>query len=107
MRNGELKIDAADIFDWDRLCEMAAYMELREVRTFMDAVRMFAYTFTSTHRVDDQNTLLADWIRNATHLQSRETAEEVLAALAEQAHGDLELLREFAKQNGVRLKRNS
>src|SRR5579859_899334 len=104
---GEPKIDAADIFDWDRLCEMAAYMELNEVRTFMDAVRMFAYAFTSTARVDDQNTLLADWIRNATHLQSRETAEAVLAALAEQAYGDLDLLRDFAKQNGVRLRRNS
>lgn len=104
---GDPKIDAADIFDWDRLCQMAAYMELHEVRTFTDALRMFAYAFTSTPRVGDQNAQLADWIRNATHLQSRETAEEVLAALAEQLHGDLGLLREFAKQNGVRLKRNS
>lgn len=103
----EPKIDAADIFDWDYLCQIAAYAELYEVRTFIDAVRLFAYAFTSTGRADDQNALLADWIRNATHLQSRETAEAVLAALAGQAHGDLDLLREFAKQNGVRLKRSS
>lgn len=102
---GESKIDAADIFDWDYLCKIAESMETSEVKTLADAVRFFAYAFTSTGRMEEQNRLLASWILNATYLQSRKTADEILAALATEAHGDLDLLREFASQIGIKTKR--
>ena len=50
---GESRIDAADIFDWNCLSEIAEYQELHEVKTFAVAVRLFAYAFTATARVDD------------------------------------------------------
>jgi len=61
---------------------------------------------TSLANLADQDRLLAGWIQRATYLQSRDTSEEILAALADHTHGRLKLPREFAKQNGVRLKRS-
>ncbi len=98
-------INAADIFDWDHLVQIGAYLERNEIRTLEDAIKVFAYAFTSLANVADQDRLLAEWIQRATHFQSRNTSEEILAALASHAHGDLELLRKFAKQYGIRLKR--
>ena len=80
-------------------------MDLEEVQTLADAVRLFAYHFTSASKIQDQNAILADWLRRATHLQSAETSEEVLACLAAHTKGDLELLRRFARENGVRTRR--
>ena len=99
-------INAADIFDWDHLVQIGTYLERNEIRTLEDAIRVFAYAFTSLANVADQDRLLAGWIQRATYLQSRDTPEEILAALADHTHGRLKLLREFAKQNGVRLKRS-
>ncbi len=101
----EQKIDAADIFDWNYLVEIGVKLDLSEVRTFPDALRLFAYDFTSAAKIEHQNQILADWLRRATHLQSAESAEEVLACLAANTRANLELLRRFARQNGVRLKR--
>ena len=98
-------IDAADIFDWDHLVRIGTYLENSQILTLNDAIRAFAYGFTSLANLADQNRLLAEWIQRATHLQSRATAEEILAVLANHGHGNLELLRRFAKQNGVRLKK--
>lgn len=102
----EETLDAADIFDWSYLVEIGVQLDLSEIRSFPDAIRMFAYSFTSAAKTEHQNQMLADWLRRATHLQSPETAEEVLAALAVHTKADLELLRRFARQNGVRLKRS-
>ncbi len=101
----EQKVDAVDIFDWDYLVQIGANLELKEVRNFSDGIRLFAYIFTSAAKVEHQNRLLADWLRDATHLQSIESAEEVLATVAERLRGNLELLRRFGRQNGVRLRR--
>ncbi len=101
----EEKVDAVDIFDWDYLVQIGVKLELSQVRGFRDAVRLFAYDFTSLARTENQNQILADWLQRATYLQSAETAEEVLACLAAETRADLDRLRRFARQNGVRLRR--
>jgi hypothetical protein len=98
-------IDAVDIFDWDYLVQIGMYLDRDEVKTLYQAVQVFAYAFTSTSDTESQNSRLAEWIQNATYLQSPETAEEILRALARSSHANLDLLRKFAKEHGVRLKR--
>lgn len=105
MGSREERIDAADIFDWEHLAEVGEKLDLGEIRTLTDAVRLFAYDFTSASKTEHQNAILADWIRRATHLQSAETAEDVLKCLALYTKGDLKLLRRFARENGVRIRR--
>jgi hypothetical protein len=101
----QASIDAADIFDWEYLAEIGEKLDLSEVRTLGDAVRLFAFDFTSASKTEHQNAILADWLRRATHLQSAETAEEVLKCLALSTKGELKLLRRFARENGVRIRR--
>jgi hypothetical protein len=101
----EPKIDAVDVFDWDYLVRIARFLELHALRKVEHAIQLFAYRFTAMASVEDQNRFLYEWIRDATHLQSREGAEEILAVLAKHAHGSIDLLRIFAKQNGIRLKK--
>lgn len=99
------KINALDVFDWDYLCKIGVNHSRHEIRTLQHAVEVFAYQLTSMQDQEQQNRLLSCWIQNATFLQSTTTAEEVLSALARYTRANLEVLRRFAKQNGVRLKR--
>jgi hypothetical protein len=101
----EQKVDAADIFDWNHLVAIGTISELSQVQNFADASRFFAYIFTSAAKIEDQNRLLADWLRDATYLQSADTTEEILAKVAEHMRGNLDLLRSFARQNGIRIRR--
>ena len=98
-------IAAVDIFDWRYLVQIGVHLEQEEIENLDQAVQVFAYAFTSLDQTEDQNRLLAEWLQDATYLQSPETAEEIMLALAERTRGNLDLLRQFAKQNGVRLKR--
>ena len=101
----EENLDAVDVLNWEYLVKIATFFEEWEVKHLHQAIRTFAYGFTSTDSVEKQNSLLACWLENATHLQSAETAEEIVSTLAELTCSDLQSLRRFAKQNGIRLKR--
>ena len=101
----EVRVDAVDILDWNYLVQIGVYLDRNEIKTLHQAIQVFAYAFTSIGDTESQNRLLAEWIQNATYLQSTETAEEILHALADYSRADLDLLRKFAKQNGVRLRR--
>ena len=59
----------------------------------------------STAEEDERDTLLADVMRDATSYQSTDTAEKVIERLATALRSDHQKLRQFAKENGVRLKR--
>ncbi len=101
----EHEVDAVDVFDWNHLVEIGVNLDLAQVRNLADAVRLFAYAFTSVSKIEDQNRMLAEWLGRATYKQSAETAEAILASLAAYTRANLELLRTFARQNGVRLRR--
>src|SRR5271157_719644 len=74
-------------------------------RNWAKGTRLFAYDFASTADVEKQNRMLFDLLRNATARQSADSAEDVISALASSLNSDKELLREFARQNGIRLRR--
>ncbi|HMD30814.1 MAG TPA: hypothetical protein VKG84_02810 [Candidatus Acidoferrales bacterium] len=98
-------IRAVDVLDWDQLCRLAEYIEASRIRRWEQALRVFAYAFTSTADADHQDQLLADLLRNATVHTSIQAAEEVVSRLARDTNSDVISLRAFAKQCGVRLKR--
>jgi hypothetical protein len=99
------RIRAADVLDWDQLCRLAEYIEPSRIRRWEQALRVFAYAFTSTADAHRQDQLLTDLLQNATVHTSVQAAEEVVSRLARDTNSDLSSLREFAKQRGVRLKR--
>ena len=84
---GQEKIDAAEVFNWDYLVTIGAYMDKPEISTLDDAVRVFAYAFTSTANPEEQIRLLSEWLRDATYGQSRETAEEIHCRFSEAYSG--------------------
>ncbi len=98
-------IRAVDVLDWEHLCRLAEYVEPSRVKHWEQALKVFAYAFTSTADADRQDAILADLLRNATVHTSIASAEEVVAKLAKDTKSDVVLLREFAKQCGVRLRR--
>lgn len=95
--------DAADVLNWDYLCEIAELVE--KPRNWREGARRFAYRFTSTADIEAQNRMLTDLLINATANQSVDAAEDVVEALADSLGTPHTLLRDYAKQIGVRLKR--
>src|SRR5271170_719197 len=99
------RIRAVDVLAWEHLCSLAEYLEPSRVWRWDQALGVFACAFTSTADADRQDQLLAELSQNATAHTSITSAEEVVARLAKDTNSDVVLLREFAKQYGVRLRR--
>jgi hypothetical protein len=100
------KIRSADVLNWDYLCEISQYVDPSEAaRNLQDALAVFAYAFTSTADPDVQDRLLRDLLVRATFAHSADSAEEIVRLLARRTRSDLRLLRQFARQCGIRLKR--
>lgn len=98
-------IAAANFLDWMYLCEIATPIE--DPQNFREAVFLFAYNFTSAANEEIRNTMLREWLADATYGHSRETNEDVIQAVAYGLRCPLEPLRQFAKENGIRLKRET
>lgn len=99
------KLRACDVLNWDYLVKIAEEKSERDAKTVTEAVRKFAYDFTSTADEDVRDNMLIEWLQNGTYKQSKDTAEEIVARLADSLKTDLGTLRKFAKENGVRLKK--
>jgi hypothetical protein len=100
----ETTLDAADVLDWNHLCNIAEHVEAP--KNWNDGAKRFAYWFTSSGDVAAQNTMLTDLLLNATYKQSPEAAEEVIGAMCTSLGANREKLRGFAKQIGIKLKRS-
>ena len=96
-------LNASDVLNWDYLVKIGAKLE-RPIKTLSDVLIDFAYNFTSAKSEDIRNQMLAAWLHDVTDNTSRENAEEVIKTLSVYLRTDHELLRKFAKQQGVRLK---
>jgi len=96
-------IHAAEVLNLPYLAEIAKYTE--NPRNWPEALRMFAYGVSTTDKVEHQDRLLSELIMNSTFLQSAESNEETIIALARSTRSDVKALRLFAKQAGVKLKR--
>src|SRR3990172_630229 len=98
------KLDAVDVLNWDYLGEIGEIVEDRARDPEM-AFKGFAYDFTSTASEEIRNQMLVEILRNATSGSSVEANEDFVAHLANRLKSDRSLLRQFAKENGIRLKR--
>ena len=99
------KLSAADVLNWDYLKKIGEYLDPSERPDPSKALRGFAYAFVSTGSEEIRDEMLAEILLNATRWSSVEANEEYVAWLARMLKSDLVLLRSFAKQVGVRLRR--
>jgi len=99
----ENNLDAVDAVNWEYLCKIREKFD--PPKSKQEIFENFAWELTSIPRKEHQTLFLAWWLQNATYLQSAETNEEVIATVASIFNSDLNKLREFAKQQGIRLKR--
>jgi hypothetical protein len=98
------KIHAVDTLDWDHLTKIADH-SIERATTLSEGLAIFAYDFTSTADEEHRNEMLGEFMRNATAGQSKDTVEMIVERLATALRTDHQKLRQFGKQNGVRLKR--
>jgi hypothetical protein len=93
---------ASEVLNWDYLVEIAEKAQGK--RKTLDAVlKDFAYDFTSTADEDRRDEMLKNILKNATENTSRMAAEEFIKNAAIRFHCERKLLREFAKEAGIRL----
>ena len=104
LMSGE-KLDAADVLNWEYMVQIGE--QIQSPKSWREGARRFAYLFVSTGDRQAQNTMLADLLSRATDGQSTETVEEILEALALSLHANRSLLKEYAKQIGIRVRRQS
>jgi hypothetical protein len=97
-------LNAIDVVSWDYLVQVGEYVEER-AHTAEDALRGFAYAFTSTADEEIRNTMLLDILKNGTRTGSVYACEDFVSNLASWLHCDPKVLRQFAKERGVRLRR--
>lgn len=102
------KLNAIDVLNWEYLCRVAdAHSELAYTTDIQRAIEKFAFAFTQATDVDDQNEVLTQLLEDATFGNSAAANDEVLDWFAEFLCTDRRLLREFARQQGIRIsKRN-
>jgi hypothetical protein len=97
------KVRASDALNWEYLVEIAAQSD-EDAKSLSEGLAAFAYNFTSTADEDSRDAFLTELLSNATAYQSTDTAEKIVDALAKGLRSDRQKLRQFGKENGVRLK---
>jgi hypothetical protein len=100
-----IKLRASEVLNWDYLVKISERSDVK-IRNATKAIAAFAYDFTSTADEDRRDRMLADLLKNGTANVSRESAEDYIRFLARYLESEPNLVREFAKENGVRLKWN-
>ena len=99
-------LNAVDVLNWDYLCEIAnEHPEVVFTTDIRRALERFAYDFTQAASAEDQNEILSQLLERATFGHSPETNEQTVERFADLLCTDRSLLREFAKQEGIRLTR--
>jgi len=98
------KLDAIDVVNWDYFVEIAECPTERP-RTADEAAKGFAYAFTSTADEEIRNQMLLDILKNGTRTGSVYSCEDFIRNAAGIFHCDSKLLRRFAKEGGIRLRR--
>jgi hypothetical protein len=98
------RLRASDVLNWDYLARIADGSQ-EDAEVLSEGLAIFAYDFTSTADEDRRDAMLAELMKNATAHQSKDTAEKIVERLASGLQSDPQRLRQFGKENGVRLKR--
>jgi hypothetical protein len=93
---------ACDVLNWDYLVEIGEKAQGQR-KTIDAGLKDFAYDFTSTADENIRDEMLKSIVKNATDNTSRTAAEEFIKNAAIRFRCERKLLREFAKEAGVRL----
>jgi hypothetical protein len=100
------KLNAIDVVDVEYLHSIArdpgGIVWTTDIET---AMTVFAYSFLEAPDVESQNEVLRLLLEHATFGTSTETNEDTIAHFADFFCLHRQLLRTFAKQEGIRLKR--
>jgi hypothetical protein len=100
------KLRAIDVLNWDYLVSLSELFDPSEkIKTADHALRAFAYSFVSTANNDHRDGMLAAILTNATRWNSSGPNETYVRWLSQMLDSDLDLLRNFAKQVSVSLRR--
>jgi hypothetical protein len=99
-------IRACDALNWEYLVQIAAELdEENPPKTLKEGLAILAFGLTQTADEDVRDSQLSEFLHTATDHTSTDATEAVLDTLAKHLRCDLKALREFAKQNGIKLKR--
>jgi len=98
------RLNAVDVLNCEYLREIAYDHGLAYTTDFNRALEIFAHAFIQAGNVADQNTMLTQLLSDSTFGQSTDANEETVAYLANFLRTSPILLREFAKQEGIRLR---
>lgn len=97
-------LNAADVLNMEYLEGIAdEHPGLAYTTDIKRALERFAFYVTEAADEDERNEILADLLDNATSGQSKEKNDETVKCFAELLRTDHLRLREFAKQEGIRL----
>ena len=100
----EKQLDAIDVINWEYFVEIAEKSEGR-ASNITEAVKGFAYDFTSTADEEVRNEMLLDILKNGTRTGSVYSCEDFITNTASILRCDRGLLRRFGKERGIRLRR--
>jgi hypothetical protein len=101
------KLNACDVLNWKYLLELSGKHDpvMQKKSTLADGLAKLAYDLTQTGNEQIRTKQLSEFLHNLTDNTSVDAAEELLKCLAGLLRCDLGKLRQFSKENGVRLKR--
>jgi hypothetical protein len=95
------KLNATDVLDVEYLRQIARAHDLAWTTDPRTALEIFAYQFTEAANTAEQNRILKELLARMAHGHSKEKNREVLRYLAGKFNTHLDLLAEFAKQEGI------
>jgi hypothetical protein len=99
------KLHAYDVLNWDYLVELSCNYDPDAPRSLTAALAKLAYDLTQTGDEEIRSLELSEFLHALTDHTSTAAAEEMLACVAMHLRCELKKMREFAKENGVKLKR--
>jgi hypothetical protein len=100
------KLNAIDVVDVEYLRSVARDPgRIVWTTDIQSAIAVFAYNFLEAPDTEAQNEVLRILLENATFGHSTDSNEDTIAYFAEYICTHRHLLRTFAKQEGIRLKR--
>lgn len=102
MSQSAKKLRACDVLNWEFLGKIEE-KPVEGNRDLRQGFAVFAYDFRSTADEDRRDAMLSELLNNATAYQSKHTAKKIVQQLAVALRSDYEKLKQFGKENGVRL----
>jgi hypothetical protein len=100
------RLDACDVLPWEYLVELSARYDPDIARqTLPDALAKLAYDLTQSGSEEIRTQQLKEFLHALTANTSTDSTEEMLECIAHHLRCDLKKVRQFARENGIKLKR--